>query len=49
MIWNIIGIAIIICVVVFSDLSWYISLPVGIVAAAIVVFIGGMIKGKINQ
>ena len=49
MIWNIIGIAIIVCVVVFSGLAWYISLPIGIVAAAIVVFIGGFIKGKTNQ
>tara|TARA_B100000965_G_scaffold296531_1_gene254754 strand:- start:459 stop:608 length:150 start_codon:yes stop_codon:yes gene_type:complete len=49
MIWNIIGIAIIIGFVVFSGMEWYISLGVGIVVAAIVVIVGGFIKGKINQ
>ena len=49
MIWNIIGIAIIIGFVVFSGMEWYISLPVGVVVSGIVVFIGGIIKGKIRN
>jgi len=44
MIWNIIGIVTIIGFVFFSGMVWYISLPVGIVVAAIVVFVAGFIE-----
>ena len=49
MFWNILGVAIVIGFVVYSEMEWYISLPVGVVVAGIVVFIGGMIKGKIRN
>ena len=49
MFWNILGVAIIIGFVFISDWEWYISLPIGIIVAVIVVIFGGFIKGKLNQ
>ena len=47
MFWNILGVAIVIGVVVYSEMEWYISLPVGVVASGIVVIILSFIKTKI--
>jgi hypothetical protein len=49
MFWNILGVAIVVDFVVYSEMERYISLPVGVVVVGIVVFIGEIIKGKINQ
>ena len=49
MIWNIIGIAIIIGFVVYSQMEWYISLPIGVVVSGIVVIILSFIKAKIRN
>ena len=47
MFWNILGVAIVIGFVVYSEMEWYISLPVGVVVSGIVVIILSFIKAKI--
>ena len=47
MFWNILGVAIVIGFVVYSEMEWYISLPIGVVVSGIVVFILSIIRAKI--
>ena len=47
MFWNILGVAIVIGFVVYSEMEWYISLPIGVVVSGIVVIILSMMKTKI--
>ena len=49
MFWNILGLATVFGFVFLSGWEWYLSLPIGIVVACVVVLIGGIIKGKLMK
>ena len=49
MLWNILGIGTFIVFMIFSEMAWYLSIPIGIIVSLLVVVIVGSILGHLNK
>lgn len=45
---NLIGVALLVCTVMFSGWSWWISIPVGLILMTVVPLVLGILKNKIT-